>query len=445
VQPVFDTLKPDSEFGFVHAGPVGAGHFSKMVHNGIEYAIMQAYAEGYELMEASDVVTDVTEVLRSWREGTVIRSWLLDLLVAALDQDAGLSQVAGYAEDSGEGRWTWRRPSTARSRCPAITASLFARFLSRQDESTAMKAIAAMRNQFGGHAVRAGGGKGQVPVRRHHHLLSPHPVVHVTHLSLRDFRSYVEVEVPLERGPTAFVGPNGQGKTNLVEAIDYVATLASHRVATDTPLVRVGGRSGGAARLRRARRPAGAGRDRDRPRRANRARLNRAPLPRTRELLGLLRTVVFSPEDLALVKGDPSDRRRLLDQLLIARAPRMAGVRADYDRVLRQRNTLLRAPPARGGGAPTRGCTPSTPGTSTSPARVPSCWSSGCGWSRCCARWWPVATRASPRRRHRAARSRRWTTSRRPPCRTARRTGSCCGQRCSTSSAGAAVTSSTAG
>jgi 6-phosphogluconate dehydrogenase len=163
VQPVFDTLKPDSEFGFVHAGPVGAGHFSKMVHNGIEYAIMQAYAEGYELMEASDVVTDVTEVLRSWREGTVIRSWLLDLLVAALDQDAGLSQVAGYAEDSGEGRWTVEAAIDSAVPLPAITASLFARFLSRQDESTAMKAIAAMRNQFGGHAVRAGGGKGQVP------------------------------------------------------------------------------------------------------------------------------------------------------------------------------------------------------------------------------------------------------------------------------------------
>jgi DNA replication and repair protein RecF len=179
--------------------------------------------------------------------------------------------------------------------------------------------------------------------------------VHVTHLSLRDFRSYVEVEVPLERGPTAFVGPNGQGKTNLVEAIDYVATLASHRVATDTPLVRVG--------ADRAVLRASVVRD-DRqalaeieivPGGANRARLNRAPLPRTRELLGLLRTVVFSPEDLALVKGDPSDRRRLLDQLLVARAPRMAGVRADYDRVLRQRNTLLRsAAGSRRGSADTR-------------------------------------------------------------------------------------------
>ncbi len=163
LQPAFDALKPDGAFGFVHAGPVGAGHFSKMVHNGIEYALMQAYAEGFELLEASDVVTDVTEVLRSWREGTVIRSWLLDLLVAALDADAGLSQVAGYAEDSGEGRWTVEAAIDNAVPLPAITAALFARFGSRQDESTAMKAVAAMRNQFGGHAVRAGGAAGDTP------------------------------------------------------------------------------------------------------------------------------------------------------------------------------------------------------------------------------------------------------------------------------------------
>ncbi|CAN5873054.1 decarboxylating 6-phosphogluconate dehydrogenase [soil metagenome] len=157
VQPIFDALKPDGKFGYVHAGPVGAGHFAKMVHNGIEYATMQAYAEGYELLQAAEAVTDVTEVLRSWREGTVIRSWLLDLLVAALDEDEGLSKIAGYAADSGEGRWTVEAAIDHAVPLPAITSALFARFSSRQEESTAMKAVAAMRNQFGGHAVRAGG------------------------------------------------------------------------------------------------------------------------------------------------------------------------------------------------------------------------------------------------------------------------------------------------
>jgi len=154
VQPAFDALKPEGEFGAVHAGPVGAGHFSKMVHNGIEYAIMQAYAEGWELLQKVELVDNVTEVFRSWREGTVIRSWLLDLLVAALDEDPGLSKVSGYAEDSGEGRWTIEAGIDNAVATPAITAALYARFVSRQDDSPAMKAIAAMRNQFGGHAVR---------------------------------------------------------------------------------------------------------------------------------------------------------------------------------------------------------------------------------------------------------------------------------------------------
>jgi len=156
VMPIFEALKPEGEFGFVHAGKVGAGHFSKMVHNGIEYAIMQSYAEGWELLEKVDVVDNVTEVFRSWREGTVIRSWLLDLMVAALDEDPGLSKISGYAEDSGEGRWTVEAGIDNAVATPAITAALYARFVSRQDDSPAMKAIAAMRNQFGGHAVKAG-------------------------------------------------------------------------------------------------------------------------------------------------------------------------------------------------------------------------------------------------------------------------------------------------
>ncbi|MFP5252464.1 MAG: phosphogluconate dehydrogenase (NAD(+)-dependent, decarboxylating) [Actinomycetes bacterium] len=154
VQPAFDALKPEGEFGWVHAGRVGAGHFSKMVHNGIEYALMQSYAEGYELLEKAEMVDNVTEVFRSWREGTVIRSWLLDLLVAALDDDEGLRGIRGYAEDSGEGRWTVEAAIEHAVPMPAIASALFARFTSRQDDSPAMKAVAAMRNQFGGHAVR---------------------------------------------------------------------------------------------------------------------------------------------------------------------------------------------------------------------------------------------------------------------------------------------------
>ena len=154
LQPVFDALKPEGEYGWVHAGRVGAGHFSKMVHNGIEYALMQSYAEGWELLEKVDLVDNVTEVLRSWREGTVIRSWLLDLLVAALDEDEGLAQIRGYADDSGEGRWTVEAAIENAVAVPAISASLFARFVSRQDDSPAMRAVAAMRNQFGGHATR---------------------------------------------------------------------------------------------------------------------------------------------------------------------------------------------------------------------------------------------------------------------------------------------------
>ncbi|MDQ3106054.1 MAG: DNA replication/repair protein RecF [Actinomycetota bacterium] len=166
--------------------------------------------------------------------------------------------------------------------------------------------------------------------------------MYVAHLSLEDFRSFARADVPLEVGATVLVGPNGQGKTNLVEAIGYLATLASHRVATDAPLVRAGAdRAVLRARVVRDGREALAEVEIV-PGGTNRARLNRAPLPRPRELLGLLRTVVFAPEDLALVKGEPAERRRFLDQLLVTRTPRLAGVRADYDRVLRQRNSLLR-------------------------------------------------------------------------------------------------------
>ncbi|MEV7924734.1 phosphogluconate dehydrogenase (NAD(+)-dependent, decarboxylating) [Kitasatospora sp. NPDC088779] len=155
VQPVFDSLKPEGDFGSVHAGAVGAGHFAKMVHNGIEYAMMQAFAEGWELLEAAPEVTDVREVFRSWQEGTVIRSWLLDLAVRALDDDEHLAKLRGWAADSGEGRWTVEAAIDHAVPLPAITASLFARFASRQDDSPQMKMIAALRNQFGGHAVES--------------------------------------------------------------------------------------------------------------------------------------------------------------------------------------------------------------------------------------------------------------------------------------------------
>ena len=158
LQPIFDALKPSGDFGFVHAGSVGAGHFAKMVHNGIEYGVMQAYAEGFELLEQADLVTDVREVFRSWRSGTVIRSWLLDLLVRALDEDEHLDELRGYAQDSGEGRWTVQAAIDHAVPLPVITAALFARFASRQDDSPAMKAVAALRNQFGGHAVTSAAG-----------------------------------------------------------------------------------------------------------------------------------------------------------------------------------------------------------------------------------------------------------------------------------------------
>jgi 6-phosphogluconate dehydrogenase len=160
--PIFDALRPEGprEEGFVHAGPVGAGHFSKMVHNGIEYGLMQAYAEGFELLSAAELITDVPGVLQAWSRGTVVRSWLLDLLVDALEQDPGLAKLDDYVEDSGEGRWTIEEAIKHAVPLPVISAALFARFASRQDSSPAMRAVAALRQQFGGHAVRAAGPAG---------------------------------------------------------------------------------------------------------------------------------------------------------------------------------------------------------------------------------------------------------------------------------------------
>jgi 6-phosphogluconate dehydrogenase len=157
LMPIFDALRPDGprDEGFVHAGGVGAGHYAKMVHNGIEYGLMQAYAEGYELLEASDIVTDVPGAFKAWSRGTVVRSWLLDLLVRALESDPQLSQLHGYVDDSGEGRWTIEEAINLAVPAPVMTAALFSRFASRQDDSPAMKAVAALRHQFGGHAVHS--------------------------------------------------------------------------------------------------------------------------------------------------------------------------------------------------------------------------------------------------------------------------------------------------
>jgi 6-phosphogluconate dehydrogenase len=154
--PVFDALRPEGPRaeGFVHAGDVGAGHYAKMVHNGIEYGLMQAYAEGYELLEAKDIVTDVPGTLKAWTRGTVVRSWLLDLLVKALEEDKDLAEIDDWVEDSGEGRWTVDEAIDAGVPLPVISAALFARFSSRQGASPAMKAVAALRQQFGGHAVK---------------------------------------------------------------------------------------------------------------------------------------------------------------------------------------------------------------------------------------------------------------------------------------------------
>jgi 6-phosphogluconate dehydrogenase len=153
VQPIFDALAPAG--GFAHVGPVGAGHFTKMVHNGIEYGIMQSYAEGYELLTAVDIDLDVHAAIKAWQHGSVVRSWLLDLLVLAIEDEDNFEKFRGYASDSGEGRWTVNEAVRLAVPAPVITAALFSRFASRQEESPAMKVISALRAQFGGHSEQA--------------------------------------------------------------------------------------------------------------------------------------------------------------------------------------------------------------------------------------------------------------------------------------------------
>jgi 6-phosphogluconate dehydrogenase len=153
IRPLLEALAPEG--GLAHVGPPGAGHFTKMVHNGVEYGLMQAYGEGYELLRASELGIDVSAALSAWRHGTVVRSWLLDLMAAVVEEDPELASVKGWAEDSGEGRWTVEEAVRLGVPAPVISASLFARFVSRQPDSPAMKVVAALRQAFGGHAVRS--------------------------------------------------------------------------------------------------------------------------------------------------------------------------------------------------------------------------------------------------------------------------------------------------
>ncbi len=152
VEPALKTLAPKD--GYAHVGPAGAGHFTKMVHNGIEYAMLQAYAEGFEILEASQFDVDLHRIAALWNHGSVVRSWLLELAESAFEKDPDLSKIHGYVEDSGEGRWTVFEAINENVPAPTIAASLFARFASRQEDSFAMKVIAALRNEFGGHAAK---------------------------------------------------------------------------------------------------------------------------------------------------------------------------------------------------------------------------------------------------------------------------------------------------
>ena len=221
-QPIFDALKPAGEFGFVHAGGVGAGHYAKMVHNGIEYGLMHAYAEGWELLSASEYVTNVPAVIKSWRKGTVVRSWLLDLLDRALDEDPELDKIKGYAEDTGEGRWTVDEAVRL-----AVPMNVDRRL-----------AVCPLPVPAGRLAGDEGGGGAAQSVRRPRcqRLASSYvrPPARTRRLPLVIRRS----SWSSSPAPNVLVGPNGVGKTNLVEALGYVATLDSHRVATDAPLVR---------------------------------------------------------------------------------------------------------------------------------------------------------------------------------------------------------------
>ena len=364
--------------------------------------MMQAYAEGWELLEKVDLVDNVTEVFRSWREGTVIRSWLLDLLVAALDEDAQPRRDPRLRRGLRRGPVDRRgRRSTTPSPMPAIAAALFARFVSRQDDSPGDEGgrgdAQPVRRPRRAHRAAAR--------RRRTELDSGLTALYVSHLTLHDFRSYADVDVAPRAGGHRVHRPQraGQDQPGRGDRLPLPAGLAPgrDRRAAGARRRRPGAWSGPRSCATGARAVLEVEIN---PGRANRARVNRSPLPRARELLGLVRTVVFSPEDLTLVKGDPSDRRRFLDDLLVLRTPRLAGVRADYDRVLRQRNSLLKTAGAARRGSSSRGVgaldarrlgRPPRPDRRRAARRAARAWSTRCG--RTSAR----PTRPSPAARRR--------------------------------------------
>ena len=310
--------------GFVHAGPVGAGHYAKMVHNGIEYALMQAYGEGYELLAAKDLIEDVPGVIASWTQGTVIRSWLLDLLVRALQEDPGLDQITGYAEDSGEGRWTVEEAIDNAVPMPAIAASLFARFASRQDDSPTMKAVAALRNQFGGHAVhavRAAGGRRSPRLNERPGVPAASAAGRVPQLGEGRPRAAAR---PHRGGRPQRRGQDQPGRGGRLPRHPRQPPGGHRRPAG--PARRTAGRGPGGAAPRRAR-AARRGRDQPGPGQPGAAQpLAAAPAPRAARAGA--RRCCSRPRTSRWSRGDPSERRRFLDELLVSRTPRLAGVRA---------------------------------------------------------------------------------------------------------------------
>ena len=341
--PIFDTLRPPGpqEDGFVHAGPVGAGHFAKMVHNGIEYALMTAYAEGYEMLDAEDLIKDPQAVYQAWTNGTVVRSWLQQLLAKALKEDPELSDISrlhgGFRRGSLDGRGgdpaagARSRDRRVVVRTLPVPAGRLADHEGRRRTAQPVRWPRRPEGQQVGIACRRAGAK-RLGERS----------LYVRHLGLTDFRSWPRVDVELDPGRTVFIGPNGFGKTNLVEALWYSSTLGSHRVASDAPLIREGADRAVVSTI-----VVNEGRElavdlEITAGKANKARLNRSPVRSAREILGVLSAVLFAPEDLALVRGEPGERRRYLDELATTRRPAIAGVRADYDKVLRQRTALLK-------------------------------------------------------------------------------------------------------
>ena len=404
--PVFDALRPEGERadGFVHAGPVGAGHYAKMVHNGIEYGLMQAYAEGYELLEAEDLVTDVHGVLRAWTKGTVVRSWLLDLLVKALGEDPDFAEISGYTEDSGEGRWTVRRgdrPCRARAgdlrRVVRAVRVPSGRFPRDEGRLGAAQPVRWSRREEGGRRGRSRfwnvGVRSRTLAQRLPFLGRPRsrPCVRAA---------------PSSSDPTVTARPTCSRRSATCRP------SSSHRVSSDAPLIRTGtGQAFAGATVVNAGRELTVDLEFNEGK-SNRARINQSPTRRPREILGILQTVLFAPEDLSLVRGDPGDRRRYLDELLTSRIPRMAAVRADYDRVLRQRSALLKT----AGGALRRVSRGAASRARTARVPLPR-WRSGTDISPHTAREL-LAGRLAPRRtislRTWPSRTNRWRRSRGP-------------------------------